>query len=202
MKLTLRKALERARARQTFSLKLTVKKAFSKLFARQTFSLVFLWVLTWFSYEIFMKSQVNFLNIVGAAVSAGLIVLPYILPSQSAVFRAKKVGMPQISRVIKVPHLHEQLDSQGNSKISPSTLTRQIPATTIQMEKSPEQITSLERQEQNAQILSAGKSQEPFKSNDCPKNLDYFTKKPRPKLPPEECMSCKNLVNCVCLTSD
>ena len=202
MKLTLRKALERARARQTFSLVLTVKKAFSKLFARQTFSLVFLWVLTWFSYEIFMKSQVNFFNIVGAAVSAGLIVLPYFLPSKSAVFRAKKVGMPQVSSVTKVTRLHEQLDSQGKSKMSPSTLTSQIPTPTSQIEKSPEQITSLERQEQNARILSVGKSQEPFKSNDCPKNLDYFTKKPRPKLPPEECMSCKNLVNCVCLTSD
>jgi hypothetical protein len=128
--------------------------------------------------------------------------LPYFLPSQSAVFRAKKVGMPQISRVIRVTRLHAQLDSQGNSKISPSTLTGQIPAPTSQIEKSPEQITSLERQEQNAQILSAGKSQEPSKSDGCPKNLDYFTKKPRPKLPPEECMSCKNLINCVCHTSD
>ena len=151
----------------------------------------------------FMKSQVNVLNIVGAVMSAGLIVLPYFLPSQSAASKTKKVGVPQINRVIsRVPLPHAQLDSQDDSKISPSTLTAQIPTPTNQIEKSPNQISSLERQEQNPQTLPAGKFQEPFKPNDCPKSLDYFTKKPRPKLPPEECISCKNLIKCVCLTSD
>ena len=204
MKLTLKKAQERARARQTSSLVLTVKKAFTNLFlTRQTFSLMFLWVLTWFSYMIFMKSQVNAFNIVGAVISAGLMVLPYFLPSQSAASKAKKVDMPQTSGVISSVTLpHAQSDSQGNSKISPSTLTGQIPTRTNQIEKSPEQITSLERQGQNPQILSAVKPPDPSKSNGCPKNLDYFTKKPRPKFPPEECMSCENLITCVCLTSE
>jgi hypothetical protein len=38
------------------------------------------------------------------------------------------------------------------------------------------------------------------KSNGCPKNLDYYTMKPRPKKTPEECFTCENLIVCVCLT--
>jgi hypothetical protein len=36
----------------------------------------------------------------------------------------------------------------------------------------------------------------------CPKNLDYFNKKPRPKETPEECFTCKNLIECVCVTNN
>jgi ribosomal protein L37AE/L43A len=35
----------------------------------------------------------------------------------------------------------------------------------------------------------------------CPRNLDYFSQHPRPKVVPTECISCKNLIQCVCITS-
>lgn len=39
-------------------------------------------------------------------------------------------------------------------------------------------------------------------SHGCPKNLVYYHQKPRPKQTPEECMTCSNLIACVCLTSN
>jgi hypothetical protein len=50
--------------------------------------------------------------------------------------------------------------------------------------------------------LTDKSTQLPSKSNGCPKNLDYYTMKPRPKQTPEECITCKNLITCVCLTSN
>jgi hypothetical protein len=35
----------------------------------------------------------------------------------------------------------------------------------------------------------------------CPRNLDYFNQHPRPKVVPSECFSCKNLIQCVCITN-
>ena len=35
----------------------------------------------------------------------------------------------------------------------------------------------------------------------CPRNLDYFRQHPRPKVVPPDCISCKNLIQCVCITS-
>jgi hypothetical protein len=67
----------------------------------------------------------------------------------------------------------------------------------------PQEITEIEPQEQDLECtkLEDTPQQLPSKSNGCPKNLDYYTMKPRPKKTPEECITCKNLIDCVCLTS-
>jgi hypothetical protein len=195
-----------------------------KLFSsRQTYSLIFLWVLTWFLYGIFMKGQVNVLNILGAAISATLIAFSYFLPFPIAI-TAKKPIVPQTK---KLTLTQTQPNSQVNSKLSNSSTPQTSPCTN-QVKKSPKQVTPPIRQEQKRQPMQlaekpqespkitppyrqdqkrqpmqlAEKPQESPKSNGCPKNLDYFTKKPRPKLTPDECITCKNLITCVCLTSN
>jgi hypothetical protein len=149
-----------------------------------------------------MKGQINALNIIGFAISAGLIVCSYFLPFRGRGLKTQKVDVPHISK----PTLgRKQIYSQDNNKISSSVLTApQPPQRANQVETSQKQIVVLEHQNQEpVQIQIANKSREASNQNDgCPKNLDYFTKKPRPKQTPEECFSCKNLITCVCLTSN
>ena len=123
--------------------------------------MIFLWVLTWYSYWIFMKGQINAINIIGAVISAGLLVFSHFSPVPDAVSK-------------------------------------------VHARESPRQTPVLKTQKQEPESIQlADKSQQlPPKSNGCPKNLDYFTKKPRPKQTPEECITCKNLIACVCLTSN
>jgi len=68
----------------------------------------------------------------------------------------------------------------------------------------PQEITENETQKQDLECtkLEDTPQQLSSKSNGCPKNLDYYTQRPRPKQTPEECITCKNLIDCVCLTSN
>jgi hypothetical protein len=147
-----------------------------------------------------MKGQINALNIIGFAISASLIVCSYFLPFRRHASKIQKVDAPHISK----PALdRKQIYSQNNNKIPSSVLTATQPTQQEnQVEKSQKQIVLLEHQNQEP-TNSVDKSQQPSKqTNGCPKNLDYFTKKPRPKQTPEECFTCKNLITCVCLTSN
>jgi hypothetical protein len=231
--------------------------------------MIFLWVLTWYSYWIFMKLQVTPINIFGAALSAGLLVSSQFSAVRDASSKALKLVASQISKHIHMTN--SSLGSQSNIKIQiPSaTLTTKIqtpnckkvdksmlptPVPKIKKVKpessrstpviktqtpeleSPQPNTLLKTQTpesesplpppilktqtpesesplpppilktQNPEPESVQISdkclQSPSKSNGCPKNLDYFTQKPRPKQTPEECITCKNLIACVCLTSN
>ena len=71
-----------------------------------------------------------------------------------------------------------------------------------ELEQLKQEITEIKTQELECTTLADTPQQLPSKSNGCPKKLDYYTKKPRPKQTPEECITCKNLINCVCLTSN
>jgi len=165
-----------------------------------------------------MKNQINILNISGAVVSASLMVFLYFLPSLNAVSLVKRRG---IFETLKI-QIRQKLSSVRNKKLVHSTLAdslifpnlnqekktpKQIPSLEIQKinqeKKTPKQIPSLEIQNINQEGQStklAEKCKEPFESNGCPKNLDYYTKRPRPKQMPEECFTCRNLITCVCLT--
>jgi hypothetical protein len=123
--------------------------------------MIFLWVLTWYSYWIFMKGQINAINIIGAVISAGLLVFSHFSPVPDAVSKVHARESPRQTAVLKT-----------------------------------------QKQEPDSIQLADKSQQLPPKSNGCPKNLDYFTKKPRPKQTPEECITCKNLIACVCLTSN
>ena len=174
------------------------------LFSRLTYSLIFLWVLTWFSYLIFMKNQLNSINILGASISASLIFLSNFLPRDAP---SKGLKLSQ-SPTRKTPRLTDPSPiSKNNKKIhtpAASVATTAQPSRLVQTAKSlePKAIVETQKQEPESIKLADKSPQPPSKSNGCPKNLEYFTKKPRPKQTPEECIMCNNLLTCVCLTSN
>jgi len=177
--------------------------------------MLFLWVLTWFSYGLFMKNQISILNITGAVVSASLMVFLYFWPALNAFFFAKNRSISKTQKAQIQPHKDEKTPQQTTEIKTQKQETESIkqpepikqttvPKTQKQKPKAPQQITEIKTQKQELECIKlADKTQQlPSKSNGCPKNLDYYTKKPRPKQTPEECITCKNLINCVCLTSN
>ena len=71
---------------------------------------------------------------------------------------------------------------------------QRLEADEVRITEQKEHLTALLKKLEIQQVLP--------KSNGCPKNIEYFSKKPRPKEPPEECLTSKNLLTCVCLTSN
>ncbi len=217
--------------------------------------MLFLWVLTWFSYGLFMKNQINIINVTGAVVSASLMVLLYFLPSLNAFYLSNRRNISKTQKAQILPHKDEktpqpttEIKTQKQEtecikladKIQQLPLTNQIlphkdekippqifeiktqkqetesikqpepikqttlPKTQKQKPKVSQQITEIKTQKQELECIKLADTpqQIPLKSNGCPKNLDYYTKKPRPKQTPEECITCKKLIDCVCLTSN
>jgi hypothetical protein len=227
--------------------------------------MIFLWVLSWFSYGLFMKNQLNIINIVGAVISASLMVISYFLPSLAGFSIFKRIRIPQTSifKRIRIPQtqkLHvpkKQHNLKSNKKILPLALATpaEIPTWVIHEKPSQVQIPSVDTQKQELQSslladkceqpseseeialldtqkqelqssLLADKCEQPSESKEiasldnqkqecqssklavkieqpsepsgCPKNLTYFTIRPRPKQMPEECMTCANLIACAC----
>jgi hypothetical protein len=146
-----------------------------------------------------MKNQISILNITGAVVSASLMVFLYFWPALNAFFFAKNRSISKTQKAQIQPHKDEKTPQQTTEIKTQKQETESI--------KQPEpikQTTVPKTQKQELECIKlADKTQQlPSKSNGCPKNLDYYTKKPRPKQTPEECITCKNLINCVCLTSN
>lgn len=196
-------------------------------FSRQTYYLVFLWVLTWYSYWIFMKNQVTTINIIGAVISGGLLVFSRFWPVRDLASKASRFLSSKISK--KTQLTPESLDSEDQTEVEPPSMTcrpRVETSSICQVEESPEQTPVVETQELEPESmylaskpfgqttavnteklepesidLAENSQQMASESNGCPKNLAYYTQKPRPKQTPEECMTCKNLIACVCLTS-
>jgi hypothetical protein len=185
--------------------------------------MIFLWVLTWYSYWIFMKQQINAINIIGAGISASLLVFSHFLPVRDAASKALKLAVSQNSKNRRLTNFFISSGSQSDIQVemSPETLATPVQSACFdKVEEFPEQPTVIETQKQEAESVELAKELEsvelakepesieltdksqqlPSKSSGCPKNLDYFTKKPRPKQTPEECFTCKNLITCVCLT--
>jgi hypothetical protein len=127
-----------------------------------------------------------------------LIVFLYFLPSLNGVSLSKRRGIFKTQKI----QIRQKLNLVRNKELIPSTLADVHISPNINQEKKiPKQISSPEIQKQEDQSTKlAEKCEKPSESNGCPKNLDYFTKRPRPKQTPEECFSCRNLITCVCLT--
>ena len=152
-----------------------------------------------------MKQQINAINIIGAVISAGLFVVSHFLPVQKVSSKALKLVTFKNNKNSRLTDA--SLDSQSSIKIQipPEIFTPQIHTPSFnQVEKSTLQTTGFKTQKlESESIRVADKSQQlPLKSNGCPKNLEYFTQKPRPKETPEECLTCKKLIACVCLTNN
>jgi hypothetical protein len=144
-----------------------------------------------------MKNQINIVNVAGAAVSASLLVSSCFLPSLSTFSFAKRTTIPQIQKM-RIPQ--KQMNLESNKKIVPAISSTTEISTHINLKKIlPKKIASIDKQEQEP-TQSKDKCEEVSKSNGCPKNLDYFTMRPRPKQMPEECFTCENMITCVCLT--
>ena len=167
--------------------------------------MIFLWVFSWYSYWIFMKQQINTINIIGAVISAGLFVVSHFLPVRRASSSALKLVMAKNDRDSSL--IGVSLDSQSEVKmqIPHETFASQVQSPSFnQGKKSSLQASVFKTQKLESESLQLAEKfqQEPPKSNGCPKNLEYFTQKPRPKEPPEECMTCTNLIACVCRSSN
>jgi hypothetical protein len=152
-----------------------------------------------------VKNQLNAANIVGALVSAGLLVLSHFSPVREVASKTSKLFVSQKRKTTPLIRTPSSEHNNAKTQMPPAPLTTQIQVPSFnKVEKSQGQRTVLRTQEQEPDSIQLmEKSQQlPSKSNNCPKNIDYFTKKPRPKQMPEECITCKNLINCACQTSD
>ena len=169
-----------------------------------------------------MKNQINILNITGAAVSASLMVFLHFLPSLNllSLIKSRSVTKTQKTQIQQLPKLRRykktlpstlvdtcsspsiETQKEETESINQPESTEQTPLPETQEPKAPQEITEIETQELECTKLEDTPQQLPSNSNGCPKNLDYYTKKPRPKQTPEECITCKNLIDCVCLTSN
>jgi hypothetical protein len=171
-----------------------------------------------------MKNQINTLNITGAAVSASLMVLLYFLPTvnlssftkRRSVAKTQKTQSQQLPKLRRYkkplpptlvdtyssPSLETQNEENESTNQPESTEQTTLPQT--QEPKAPQEIAEIETQKQDLECTKLEDTPQRLssKSNGCPKNLDYYTMKPRPKQTPEECITCKNLIDCVCQTSN
>ena len=152
------------------------------IFCRKTYYVIFIWVFTWYSYWIFMKGQMSVINIIGASISGTLFTVSHFSTVRDEASRAPKLVMFQIRKTLNLTH---------TSLGAPAEILQQRALEPITQKQEPVISQTIDENKQS-----------PSKSNGCPKNLDYFTKKPRPKKAPEECFTCKNLITCVCETSN
>lgn len=171
-----------------------------------------------------MKGQVNVTNIAGAAISGTLILASYSVPFPNRFLKAtSKVGplTPElailenrnsITNTKTSASLAKSLCSPAIEKFTPQNnkkeIPQQMPMTEQLREKTKPQASQIPMATQSSNMPQladkpqlTGGVEVPSKSKGCPKNLEYYTMKPRPKSPPAECLACENLIKCVCLTS-
>ncbi len=166
--------------------------------SKQTYSLIFLWALTWFSYWIFLKGQINTFNVVGALISATLILLSYFLPVRSMF--SKMLKLRSGAQKAGTSRYELTVVSLRRSRKKTAPLDQHLCVPQLE-ELTPQENLPEEREQTSWEpeiVVSPGLA---AKSNICPKNLEYFTMKPRPKSVPAECMDCEKLLECVCQTS-
>jgi hypothetical protein len=162
------------------------------------------WTLTWCLYWIIMNHQASLVNVVGTVVSADVMVFLGFSSLRDTALKTLKSVTPQISKNIHLQHVFIGPQTNKTIQVNPASFTSQIKIPRLIPVEKPRQTTTSNTQKQVSETSKlSDKSQQPtLKSNGCPKNLAYFTAKPRPKQTPEECFTCKNLISCVCLTNE
>ncbi len=103
----------------------------------------------------------------------------------------------------KVSSVDEQKQELEQPEVKCEEVSKSIDEQKQELEQSVpkcEEISGPNDKQKQELKKSEDKCEEVSKSNGCPKNLDYFTMRPRPKQMPEECFTCQNLITCVCLT--
>jgi hypothetical protein len=172
------------------------------LFSKETYFLASIWTLTWFSYWIIIKNKVDSINITGAAASASFIVLLRLFSNREAVSKALKFFTPPAGKNIHMTHMHLRSHSSKKTQNLPTKYAVQTASQQL-FENNP-QGAAPKTQKQGPEPAHPVDKPQPFPStsNGCPKNLDYYAKKPRPKQTPEECYTCQNLIACVTSAND
>ena len=182
---------------------------------KQTYYIPFLWALTWYLFwivrDLIYWRGVNSVNVV-AAIASACVVLSAVAIRRRTHKYLRRIA-PQFRRSIHRSPIFLGSRVRKTDRILPVSVVprNQIPHTSL-IEDSPQQSAVVEAKEQVAEPEAVAETLEsepavdvpqelPPKTNGCPKNLDYYTQKPRPKQTPEECLTCKNLISCVCLTS-
>jgi hypothetical protein len=174
------------------------------VFTKQVYSIVLVWALTWYSFWLLIKLQISAVNVAGMVISAVGLASTF-SPIRSMVVKSVRLVVPHLNKSVHL--VHSPIGSQVYSEIKIVPKSAAVPSRNcgfIQIESPPVQKTVINIPKQELQPSKiAEKSENPAKeSNGCPKNLAYFTLKPRPKQTPEECITCKNLISCVCLTNN
>ena len=187
--------------------------------------MISLWVLTWYAYWIFMKSQATSLNILGFTLSGILLVSFQFVGIEKIIeykkgsslrncFEPKKdiqvhktpsaacsvnVDMPTTKKVEDEKPLQPKMTTQTQPSSLPEIESAVIKKTEERKETeiALQPLTIVQTHQAEIQQISEKPPQVTPKTNGCPKNLDYYTKKPRPIQMPAECLSCKNLITCV-----
>jgi len=163
-----------------------------------------MWALTWCLYWIIMKHQTSLFNVIGTVVSADVMVFLSFSSLRETALKTLKSVTPQINKNIHLQHAHVGPQTNKTIQMNPSSFPFQIQIPRLIQVEKPRQTTTTYTPKQvvDASKLSDKSQQPTLKSNGCPKNLAYFTAKPRPKQTPEECFSCKNLITCACMTNE
>jgi hypothetical protein len=188
--------------------------------------MIFLWALTWYAYWIFMKSQTTSLNILGFVLSGILLgssqfaeiekIIEYKKGSSlSSCFEPKKEAKEHKKASIFSLNVDMPITKKSGEKLSQLRINAKeqpfsLPKIEIAVKKNtgkkneiaiqpstrqPSSVFLTQRAE--VQQISKKPLRVTVKTNGCPKNLDYYTKRPRPIQMPTECLTCQNLINCV-----
>jgi hypothetical protein len=184
--------------------KVTLSKLKGFVFTKQSYTIVLVWALTWYSFWLLIKLQVSAINVAGTVISAVGLVSTF-SPVRSIVVKSVRPIVPDLN---KGNHLvHAPLGSQvySEAKIVPKSVAVPVRSSGfVQIESPPVQtaVINIPKQEPQPSKIADKSEHLAKESNGCPKNLAYFNLKPRPKQTPEECITCKNLITCVCLTNN
>ncbi len=171
-----------------------------------------------------LRQRVDPINLVGDVVSVGMIVYLKCSPVRGMASKAVKLAVPFMARAIHVHAARTPSVSSIRREIFTPRVTFAAPVSSAPVQfipkvrvnalpiggtvevKAPKPAPKPEPKIEAVVTVEKPLLQTPTlltpTSNGCPKNLAYFTMRPRPKLTPEECFSCKKLITCVCLTSN
>jgi len=182
-------------------------------------------MLTWFGYWLFMKAQITAVNIAGFAVSGGLFVAFQVIEIRKS-FASKKVWteidfsenreknqvrkiqatcspkaeLPIIMKVETEEPLEEPATLETKTACMPKTeILTPEQTNEIYEEIAPQSTRTTVKKKLQEEIKETTQkpAQTPLKTNGCPKNLEYFNKRPKPIPIPNECLSCTKLITCV-----
>lgn len=173
-----------------------------------------------------MKAQINVVNIAGFAVSGGLFVAFQVIEIRKSIASKKvwtesdfsknrektqvrkiqatcspKAELPIILKVENEKPLEEAVTLQTKTAAMPEIeiITPEQTNEICIEEIAPQSTKTTVKKKLQEEIKETPQKppQTPLKTNGCPKNLEYFNKRPKPIPIPNECLSCAKLITCV-----